>query len=490
MPQAKPPAAAFQSLVEDSEQGMILTDAAGIIRYANPASERLLGHAAAALIGRLSCDLCHADDRARAREAFGQCLNRPGMTIPLRLGIMHQDASIRALDVRLVNRLSRRGVKAVAAYFHPAQEAAAGDHYREVFERAPIGLGVADLDGLLLLFNEAMMRPGGYRTEDILAIGNVARLYFETADRDRVLALAAKQGFVWRHEVQFVRKNGEPYDALLTLAPVWFGNRSCWLAAVEDITEQKRAEAEQRRLEVKLVQAEKMEAVGRMTAEIAHDFNNVLAVILSSSALMADALPPEQASSQYDLQELRRAASLGAAMVRKLLGYARSAALKMAPTDLGPLVEGMRGMLRHVVPSRMTIDVRGAPGHHAMVDSTAIEQILLNLVTNARDAIPDAGTIRVDVVGTQPSDPLPVWLPPSSYVRLSVQDNGTGMDEVTRARALEPFFTTKAPEAGTGLGLSMVFGLAKQQRGFVEVQSELGAGTTVNLFFPRVPAPV
>jgi PAS domain S-box-containing protein len=362
-------------------------------------------------------------------------------------------------------------------------------HYRAVFESAPIGLGVADMEGRLLIFNNAMMQPGEYTREDILAIGNVAKLYAHPEDRERVLAIAREQGFVWRHEVQFRRKCGSCYDTLLSLTPIQFGGRRCWLAAVEDITERKRAEEQQRQLEGQLRQAQKMEAVGRMTAGIAHDFNNILSVIIGNAdELIADAPGDDELQRRENLTELRRAADRGVAMIRKLLGYSRHAALTVEPADLASLMDGLREMVRHVVPEHIAIDMAGAPGSQAAVDPSAIEQIVLNLVTNARDAMPRGGTIRIDLtpVALPQGGATPTWMPAGAYVCLSVSDTGVGMDEAPRARVFEPFFTTKPGGAGTGLGLAMVFGLVKQQHGFVDVQSEPGNGTTVSLYFPQV----
>jgi PAS domain S-box-containing protein len=364
------------------------------------------------------------------------------------------------------------------------------DAYRALFEAAPIGLGVADLEGRLLIFNHAMMQPGGYTRPDIVAIGNVAHLYGNEADRDRILAIAQTQGFVWRQEVQFKRKSGSCYDALLSLVPVQFGGRRCWLAAVEDITERKQAEARQRQLEEQLRQAQKMEAVGRMTASIAHDFNNILAVIIASSEVMTDTLAgdagPHREGLADSLRELRGAAGRGVTMIGRLLGYSRHAALHVELADLASLVDDVQGMMRHLIPAGVRLELQCTPGSIAAVDRSAVEQILLNLVTNARDAMPEGGTLRIGlqrVASAECAATLP-WMTPGAYMRLSVTDTGVGMDEATRARAFEPFFTTKPPGAGTGLGLSMVYGLVKQQHGFAEVQSTPGSGTTVNLYFP------
>jgi signal transduction histidine kinase len=222
-----------------------------------------------------------------------------------------------------------------------------------------------------------------------------------------------------------------------------------------------------------------------MTAGIAHDFNNVLSVIVGSADLIAGALKP--AERLEDLAELRSAAERGSAMVRKLLGFSRQAAITVEPTDLADLMDGLRGMVRHLVPNPVRIDVAGVPGSVAVIDPSAVEQIVLNLVTNARDAMGGRGTLRIEVqpaVFAAGAVPAP-WMTAGAYVRLAVSDTGKGMDEATRARVFEPFFTTKPAGAGTGLGLSMVYGLVKQQRGYVDVQSAPGKGTTVNLYFPQ-----
>ena len=483
-----PSIGALRALVEGADEGMILADSSAIVQYASPAAAQLLGQSPAELRGRVGFDMCHPEHVPIARAAFGRCLADATRPVDLVLAIIRPDGSSPTISVRLVNKLADPEVNSVVVHFRGTRRPpqAPEDHYRAVFECAPIGLGVADMTGQLVLFNDAMMRPGGYTHEDIVAIGNVAKLYYNEADRAKVLALAQEQGFVWRLEVQFRTKSGDPYDTLLTLAPVRFDDRPCWLAAVEDITQQKRAETDKRRLEAQLQQAQKMEAVGRMTAGIAHDFNNVLAVILGSSQMLTDTLTPLPGPHLGDLEELRKAAQRGSDMVKKLLGYSRSAELRLVATDLAQLVESHRGALRHLVPARIEIAVRAEPGSMALVDPAAIEQMVFNLITNARDAIPETGTIRIRVGSTEVDQPSTPWLPTGSYVRLSVADDGAGMDGPTRARVFEPFFTTKGHGAGTGLGLAMVYGLAKQQGGFVDVQSAPGQGTTVSLFFPRL----
>ena len=368
---------------------------------------------------------------------------------------------------------------------HPVDD----ESYRSLFEHALVGLGVADLQGNLLAFNDAMLAPGGYTREDIFELGNVARLYVHDEDRDRVLGLVRKQGYVWREKVQFVRKDGSPYDTLLTLTPVRFMGQPCLYATVEDVTEANRLEAQRRDLEFQLWRAQKMEAVGQMTAGIAHDFNNLLSIIRGSCDLLALAMDDETGPAKDYMENIRVASYRGAAMIQKLLGFSRTAPLALAPTDLAALADDMESMLRAILPAHVELVPRGRAGSLALCDRGAVEEMVLNLVTNARDAMPDGGTIRLIVepwTARPDEESRPSWMPPGAYVRVAVEDTGAGMSDATMARALEPFFTTKAAGTGTGLGLPMVYGLAKQQEGFLDLASEPGMGTTVSLFFPRV----
>ena len=370
---------------------------------------------------------------------------------------------------------------------HPGARDEEQESYRVFFEKALTGLGVLDLEGNLVVCNDALLRPGGYTREDMRQLEKLSALCADPADQERVLQSAEEHGMVWREEVRFARKDGSPYDTLLTLTPVHFGGRLCWYATVEDITDLRTAERQRRELEVRLWQAQKMEAVGNMTAGIAHDFRNILAVILANADLVASELGPEATEPQGDLAALRAAAVRGSEMIRRLLGYSRKAELTIRPTDIAAVVNDLHPTLRRLIPDDILLEMSLEQGSTALCDRAAVEEMLLNLATNARDATPHGGAVRIAIgssVMESNTPERPPWMTPGRFVRLSVSDNGIGMDESTRARALEPFFTTKARGAGTGLGLPMVYGLAKQQGGFIDVLSRPGSGTTVHLYFP------
>jgi hypothetical protein len=256
---------------------------------------------------------------------------------------------------------------------------------------------------------------------------------------------------------------------------------------VEDITDHKRSEQERQVLEGRLRQAQKMEAVGNMTAGIAHDFNNILTVIGVNADIMVEVLEREQHALRSEAVELRESTRRAAATVRKLLAYGRKADLRRERTDLAGVVGSLHTTIERLAPEPVRVELMAEPGAVADVDPSAVEQIILNLVTNARDAMPGGGTLAIAVrpILLSPDESPAEWIKPGAYGLVSVTDSGVGMDERTRARVFEPFFTTKRGGAGTGLGLAMVYGLVKQQEGFVLVESALGEGTTVRLFFPR-----
>ena len=253
------------------------------------------------------------------------------------------------------------------------------------------------------------------------------------------------------------------------------------------------AEAARRAMEAQLRQAQKMEAVGQLTGGIAHDFNNLLTVILSNVRLLEDGLPPGYPTLKDDLDELKVAAQRGADMIRKLLAFSRSGQVAFEPRLLAEVLPEAVQMLRRVLPASVTIDAElDANAPPVRTDPSAVEQMVLNLATNARDAMPAGGTLRLRLgTATIGRDFIARrgWGREGSYVALSVSDTGTGMPPSVLDRAFEPFFTTKPPGQGSGLGLAMVYGLMKQHGGFVDVASTPGHGATVTLLFPVAEAP-
>jgi two-component system, cell cycle sensor histidine kinase and response regulator CckA len=234
-----------------------------------------------------------------------------------------------------------------------------------------------------------------------------------------------------------------------------------------------------------LRQADKMETIGRLTGAIAQQFNELLTAILTRTATLAKSLPANR-----DLDELMVTAQRGTELAQRLLGFSRHRTLDLQPLILAEFVRDTLDSLRRQVPA--TIDVQFATDEDAGVieaDPAAVKQVLLHLVTNARDAMPKGGTLHVEVRRARlgaADRPLHAWVEPGSYVSVALSDTGTGMDGQTMARVFEPFFTTKPVGVGTGLGMSMAYGLVKQHRGYLHLYSEVGQGTTAKVYFPAV----
>jgi len=234
-----------------------------------------------------------------------------------------------------------------------------------------------------------------------------------------------------------------------------------------------------------LKQADKMETIGRLTGAIAQQFNELLTAILARTAALAQSLPANR-----DIDELKLTAQRGAELAQRLLGFSRHRVLDLHPLILTEFVRDALDILRRGLPAGIEVQfVADQEGGVVEADPAAVKQVLLHLVTNARDAMPKGGTLHVEVRRARlgaADRPLHAWVEPGSYVSVALSDTGVGMDAQTLARVFEPFFTTKPVGVGTGLGMSMAYGLVKQHRGYLHIYSEVGQGTTAKVYFPAL----
>ncbi len=264
--------------------------------------------------------------------------------------------------------------------------------------------------------------------------------------------------------------------------------------AEHELAERRRAEAELQAAEAQLRQAQKMEAVGRLAGGVAHDFNNILSVILSYATVLADELPVDDAK-RSDVDEICKAGERAAALTKQLLAFSRQQMREPKVHDLNAILRGMKSMLTPLLGAAVEIELVTAPGlEHVLVDEGQMEQVAMNLVINARDAMqPRGGKIRVEtanvVITSDDVADRRYAVGPGRYVKLAVSDTGHGMDAETCARIFEPFFTTKAEGKGTGLGLSTVYGIVAQSGGKIWVESTVGAGTTFEVYLPPSDGP-
>ena len=298
---------------------------------------------------------------------------------------------------------------------------------------------------------------------------------------------ALEQGgvlFEWRHQ----RPNGEYWDAEVHLVTFTHQSRKLMQLSLQDITGRKQAELEREKMQHQLLQSQKMESIGRLAGGVAHDFNNMLSVILGHVELALQSM--DQAQPLYPrLLNIRKAAERSAALTGQLLAFARKQTVAPKVLNLNETVTGMLKMLRRLIGEN--IDLAWMPGMQSgaiRIDPSQLDQILVNLCVNARDAIKDTGTITIETDATTLDEVSSAANPgaePGEYVRLIVSDDGCGMDAATLSHLFEPFFTTKKMGKGTGLGLATTYGIVRQNKGFIHVYSEPGQGTTFRIYLPR-----
>jgi PAS domain S-box-containing protein len=355
---------------------------------------------------------------------------------------------------------------------------------RALLDTAVDGVMVIDERGLLQSYNRACERLFGWRADEVLG-RNVSMLmpspYREEHDGylERYLRTGERRIIGIGREVQGRHKSGMVFPCELSVGEMRQGDRRAFIGIIRDLSERKRIEQE-------LVHAQKMEAVGQLTGGVAHDFNNLLTVIMGNLEMLQAKLDdPEQ---QALADEAREAAELGAQLTSRLLGFARRQALRPRVVDANELVLDMSDLLRRTLGQAVQIStVLGSRLWKVLADPGQLENAILNLAINARDAMPEGGKLIVETSNAEfdAADLVGHELAPGAYVSISITDTGTGMTPEVRQRAIDPFFTTKPAGVGSGLGLSMVYGFARQTGGDLRIQSEPGQGTTVTIYLPR-----
>ena len=356
------------------------------------------------------------------------------------------------------------------------------ERFHKSFETTSVALAILRADTLALTdVNESFLVLTGHRREHALG-----RTPFELElPTDAQAFRELLQKIAGGEPVQNVQKtlrraDQQLRDVLLSIVPLTLGNDPCYLAALLDVTDQ-------RRLEVQLRQSQKMEAIGQLAAGVAHDFNNLLTIILGHTSIQLSKATLDREVGK-SLEQVKLASERAAGLTRQLLAFSRKQVIERKPLNVGDSVSRMRQMLGRLLGETITLECECSP-HLPLVlaDESNLEQILLNLTVNARDAMPSGGKVRVSVQAVELSAADAVRQPNARaghFIRLAAQDTGTGMDAATLSRIFEPFFTTKPVGKGTGLGLSTVFGIVEQHDGWIEIASTVGVGTTFNVFLP------
>ena len=355
---------------------------------------------------------------------------------------------------------------------------ASEEQYRNIFEAAQDGFFIMGLDGRVIEVNSAICRMHGYSKEELLRLDPLAVVHPDFRKFFPEMLHDLNQGRSFYKEGCHVRKDGSAFAVDVHVSPFSYRGKPHIFGVVRDISERKQAEAEKRRLETLLRQAQKMEAIGTLAGGIAHDFNNILTAILGYTDLAAYVLPAESPAREH-LRAVSRAGARARELVEQILTFSRQGEQERRPMQISPVVKEVLKLLRASLPS--TIEIRQKISEETgmiLADPGQIHQILLNLCANAADAMEETGGVLEVELCNDDAD--------GRQLRLTVRDTGSGIDPQLRERIFDPFFTTKERGKGTGLGLSVVHGIVESHGGTITVESNAGHGSEFHIRFPRI----
>ncbi|MEW6260360.1 MAG: PAS domain S-box protein [Thermodesulfobacteriota bacterium] len=361
--------------------------------------------------------------------------------------------------------------------------------YDQLIENSPVAIVISGLDGNIVRINQEFTRLFGYTLDEVRG-KNISALLAPEGLEKEAHTLRSQIANGQRIHVETKRKNkfGQSIDVAVTGSPLLSGNRLVGIQAVYmDISSRKEAEMEKARLEMQLIQAQKMEALGVLAGGIAHDFNNILGAIMGFGQMaLMDA--QKGIAKPHDLTQILKSAERAKQLVKQILMFSRRVSPELRLIQLNDVIRQSLMLLERTLPKMVTIEKRLQPDLGLIhADSTQIDQIIMNLGTNAADAMPNGGVLRYETRMEQVDENRQfngLKINPGSYVVLQVSDTGCGMDGKTVRHIFDPFFTTKGIGKGTGLGLSTVFGIVKGHSGYIQCSSEPGKGTVFNLYFP------
>ena len=362
------------------------------------------------------------------------------------------------------------------------------ERYRLLFESNPLPMWVFDRQTLrFLAVNAAATQHYGYSREEFLAM-TIRDIRPPEALPELAEALSRSgAGLGFAGLMRHWKKDGTVIDVEITYHTLTFEDRPAELVLAQDVTERRRIEKELRQSQEQLLQSQKLESVGQLAGGVAHDFNNLLTVITGQSDLMLRRLG-ESDPMRRRAEEIKKAAERAAGLTRQLLAFSRKQVLQPKVLDLTETVAGMDKLLRRLIGEDVHLVTVLAPDlGKVRADPSQIEQVLMNLAVNARDAMPEGGKLTIETQNTYLDETYArqhLSVVPGPYVMLAVSDTGSGMDAETQAHMFEPFFTTKEVGKGTGLGLSTVYGIVKQSGGNIYVYSEVGQGATFKVYLP------
>ena len=491
------------AIVQSSDDAILSKTLEGTITSWNKGAERMYGYTAEEIVGKsiymivpphLHEELSQIFERLREGERIERLettrLRKEGGLVDVSVTISPlKDFGGRVIGASAIARDITERKRAEKAQDEMARRLAAMAHaYQQAMDNSLDVICTIDQDGKFIRVSKACEKVWGYQPEELSGKRYIELVHPDDRQKTNQAATEIMSGTATRDfENRYIRKDGS--EACIMWSAVWSEEDKTMFCVARDVTEIKQNEDALRQIEEQLRQSQKMEAIGQLAGGVAHDFNNLLTAITGYAELSMRKLWEEDPIF-HNLGEIRKASERASSLTRQLLAFSRRQILQPKVLDLNRIVSDTEKMLARLIGEDIELQTILEPTLGSVkADPSQIEQVLMNLVINARDAMPGGGRLTIETQNVYLDANYSgrhIAVEPGPYVLLAVSDTGAGMDSVTQARIFEPFFTTKEQGKGTGLGLSTVYGIVKQSGGSIWVYSELGEGTTFKIYLPRV----
>jgi len=471
------------SIIESSSDAIIIHTLAGTMVSWNAGAQRLYGYAAGEVLGKSGTLLLPPEHRDELSAMLERLKNGEPVelheTVHVRKNGQHIDVST---AISPVNDATGKLVGVAAITRDITDRKKAEERFYKAFQANPEPITIARLDdGVYIDVNEGFLRVTGCSREEVIGRTATDLKFWERADgRALMLKSLEKNGSIRDMEITFLTKAGEQRVGMMSAEIIEINGKKCVISICRDMTEQKMLESQLRK-------SQRMDAIGQLSGGIAHDFNNLLTVMIGHSELLEERLA-RNGTSLRSVEEIKKAGTHAASLTRQLLAFSRQQMMEQQVLDLNGVITDLEKMLRRLIGENIQFETVLDPAlGNIKADPGQMQQVIMNLVVNARDAMPEGGKLLIRTANAEIGRNFEgdQQLAPGPYVLLEISDTGTGMDAEIQTHIFEPFFTTKEVGKGTGLGLSTVYGVVKQSSGHISVDSAPGHGTTFAIYLPR-----
>jgi PAS domain S-box-containing protein len=487
----------FRTLTEHSSDATLLISVTGKVLYTLSSIRHLLGYDPQSFVGSSLLEYLPPEDGKILEQALTELSVQPGESCSLRLRVRHHDDSWNQIETRLTNLLDEPSIQAMVVNFQNVTDRVQAEESRArlaaILEATPDFVSTCNVNGQVLYINRAGRRMTGRSDDEDLSPTHISNYLPKWANQmiaEKSHPTVLRDG-VWAGESAILAHDGReiPVSQITLSHKNAAGEIEFFSSVARDLSEWRQAEAERQHLEQQLYESQKIESIGTLAGGVAHDFNNLLTAIIGNTQLAMARLPQDH-SIYLLLKEITRASERAASLTRQLLAFSRRQQLERQRINLSETINDFIQMLQRIIGEDIEIHLqRDAESLPVFADPRQMEQVIMNLAVNARDAMPDGGQLMIETRLATLNDDFCrkyPWARPGDYGQITISDNGEGMDEETQRHIFEPFFTTKEPGRGTGLGLAVVYGIIKQHDGFMNVSSRRGSGTSFEIFLPMI----